>query len=228
MKRLFIIPARGGSKGLPGKNVKLLHGKPLIHYSIEVARNFVSDTDICLTTDDKAIANCASLINYQVPFIRPAELADDQTSMNEVVLHALHYYASSGKLYDQFILLQPTSPLRTVLHVKEALALFSDDTDMVVSVCKSKANPYYNLFEADSEGWLHISKGDGSIASRQQAPDVYQYNGAIYIVNVKAFILAESFSALKKIRKYVMEEKYSVDIDDINDWKRAEEFLEGN
>ena len=167
-----------------------------------------------------------ALINYHLPFIRPADLATDQTSMNEVVLHALHYYASLGRLYDQFILLQPTSPLRQLHHVKEALALFTDDTEMVVSVCKSKANPYYNLFEADAEGWLHISKGNGDISSRQQAPEVYQYNGAIYIVNVKAFILAESFSSLKKIRKYVMDEKYSMDIDDINDWKRAEDFLD--
>lgn len=226
MNRLFLIPARGGSKGLPGKNIKPLHGKPLLHYSIELARKFSTDEYICLSTDDAFIINCAEHIKLEVPFARPAEISNDAASMNDVIKHALNHYKSKAKNIESIVLLQPTSPLRKEFHLKEALELYNEETDMVVSVTSSKANPYYNLFEEDKNGMLHISKGDGSITTRQSAPPVYQYNGAIYIINATSFEKAGELGKLKKIKKYVMDEKYSVDIDDENDWQHAERFLE--
>ena len=228
MKRLFLIPARGGSKGIPGKNIKLLNGKPLINYSIELAREFADDSDICLSTDDTKIVECASQSGLKVPFLRPITLSSDEAPMDGVILHAISYYADAANLPDQVILLQPTSPFRQMFHVKEALQEFTENIDMVVSVSNSKSNPYYNIFEEDQQGMLHISKGDGGIFTRQQAPPVFIFNGAIYVINVPSFLLCKSLSKLKRIKKYLMEEKYSLDIDDDHDWNRAESLFRSN
>jgi CMP-N,N'-diacetyllegionaminic acid synthase len=224
MEKLFLIPARGGSKGIPSKNIKLLNGKPLLQYTIEYSRSFVADSDICLSSDDDAIIKCAADLGLKVPFKRPVGLGADDTPMDSVINHALEYYNSIGKKYDVIVLLQPTSPLRQPFHFLQAMHYFSD-VDMVVSVCKSKANPYFNLFEEDEKGFLHISKGDGTVSSRQQAPSVYQYNGALYIINISSFLKYGSLSRFQNIRKYIMEEKFSVDIDDYDDWTHAENCL---
>ena len=228
MKRLFLIPARGGSKGIPGKNIKLLNGKPLINYSIELAREFADDSDICLSTDDTKIVECASQSGLKVPFLRPVTLSSDEAPMDGVILHAISYYADAANLPDQVILLQPTSPFRQMFHVKEALQEFTENIDMVVSVSNSKSNPYYNIFEEDQQGMLHISKGDGGISTRQKAPPVFIFNGAIYVINVPSFLKCKSLSKLKRIKKYLMEEKYSLDIDDDHDWNRAESLFRSN
>ena len=113
-KILFVIPARGGSKGIPGKNIKPLCGKPLIGYSIEVAREFADD-DICLSTDDPAIAGVAEeQFGLRVPFLRPAELATDRSGTYGVLLHALDFYAARGRLYDTLVLLQPMDATHSV------------------------------------------------------------------------------------------------------------------
>lgn len=114
-KILFVIPARGGSKGIPGKNIKPLCGKPLIGYSIEVAREFADDDDICLSTDDPAIAGVAEeQFGLRVPFLRPTELATDRSGTYGVLLHALDFYAARGRLYDTLVLLQPTDAAHSV------------------------------------------------------------------------------------------------------------------
>src|SRR5690554_4054145 len=120
MKVLYIIPARGGSKGVPGKNIKLLGGKPLIYYSIEVARALAKDEDICVSTDDERIKEVVEKTGLKIPFIRPAELGTDSASTYDVLLHAINFYSAQGKEYDLIILLQPTSPLRKVEHVQKA------------------------------------------------------------------------------------------------------------
>lgn len=225
MDQLFLIPARGGSKAIPSKNIKLLNGKPLIHYTLEFARSFVNDDQICLSTDDDEIIQCAGQQDLKVAFKRPAEIAADDTPMDSVILHALNFYRSMGRVYNTIVLLQPTSPLRQPFHLMEAMKFYTSSVEMVVSVCRSKANPYFNLFEEDENGFLHISKGDGSVKSRQSSPPVYQYNGALYIINAAAFLAAGSLSRLTHIRKYIMEEKFSIDIDTYDDWARAEQSL---
>ena len=116
MKTIFLIPARGGSKGIPGKNVKLLNGKPLLHYSIELARAFTDDANVCVSTDDEAIVKCAAAVNLQVPFLRPTELSTDNAPMDGVVSHAIHYFGNTGIAPDCIILLQPTSPFRQAFN----------------------------------------------------------------------------------------------------------------
>ena len=174
MKILVVIPARGGSKGIPHKNIKPLAGKPLIYYTIDVARQIVSDDDICVTTDNAEIIDCVENYGLKVPFVRPSELATDTASTYDVLLHALNFYEQQGKHYDAMLLLQNTSPFRTSDQVKEALKLYSNDIDMVVSVKECSANPYYCVFEENSEGFLNISKGKGNITRRQDAPKVYE------------------------------------------------------
>ena len=185
MKTLVIIPARGGSKGIPHKNIKPLNGKPLIHYTIDEAREIVGDDDICVSTDDPEIIKCVEDYGLSVPFVRPEELAIDTAGTYEVLLHALSFYEKQGKHYDVVLLLQNTSPFRKAGQIKEALALYSPDVDMVVSVKECASNPYYCVFEEDNNGFLHVCKGDGNIFRRQDAPKVYEYNGAIYIMNAE-------------------------------------------
>ncbi|HEY0680475.1 MAG TPA: acylneuraminate cytidylyltransferase family protein [Chitinophagaceae bacterium] len=222
MRFLYVIPARGGSKGIPGKNIKPLGNKPLIHYSLEFARQFVTDSDICVSTDSDQIAECVKSVNYQPRFIRPSHLATDTIGTFEVLEHALSFYQKEGKVYDGVILLQPTSPIREKFQLDEAMQLFSKDIDMVVSVNISGANPYFNLFEEDGNGYLHISKGDGKYSRRQDAPEVYSYNGSLYIINASSLMEKKSFSEFRKIVKYIMPEKYSIDLDTMADWQYAE------
>ncbi len=222
MDLLFIIPARGGSKRIPGKNTKLLGNKPLIYYSIEFARKFTKDDNICLTTDSSEIIDCAAQIGLICPFIRPPYLAADTSGSYEVLQHALSFYKNQNRYFDVIVLLQPTSPFRKSFHLTEALNFFDPTMDMLVSVQKSKANPYYNLFEEDSSGNLMPSKGKGEYNLSQEAPPVYQYNGSLYIINVKSLETKKSFADFSEVRKYVMEDKYSIDLDTTDDWKFAE------
>lgn len=221
MRYLIVIPARGGSKGIPRKNIKPFAGKPLIYYTIDAARSIVSDEDICVSTDDDEIIQVVENYGLKVPFKRPAELATDTAGTYEVLLHALDFYEKQGNHYDALILLQNTSPFRTAEHVKEALKLYTPEIDMVVSVKECAANPYYCVFEENDEGYLHVCKGDGNIYRRQDAPKVYEYNGAIYIINTDSLKKQHMHQFSKRI-KYVMEDKSSFDLDTMNDWLIAE------
>lgn len=221
MRYLVVIPARGGSKGIPKKNIKPFAGKPLIYYTIEVARAIVPDEDICVSTDDEEIIQVVESYGLRVPFKRPHELATDTAGTYEVLLHALNYYEQHGKHYDALILLQNTSPFRTAEHVREAMKLYTPEVDMVVSVKECRANPYYCVFEETIDGYLHVCKGDGSIYRRQDAPKVYEYNGAIYIINTQSLKKQHMHQFSKRI-KYVMDERASYDLDTLNDWMIAE------
>lgn len=227
MKALCVIPARGGSKGIPKKNIKKLCGKPLIEYTVDTARELFDDKDICVSTDDCDIIDVVEKqLELRVPFVRPDSLATDKSGTYEVLLHALDFYKEQGEEYDVLVLLQPTSPMRNVCHVKEAMGLYREGIDMVVSVKESSANPYYNLFE-EKDGRLVLCKGDGSVARRQDAPKVYEYNGAVYVINV-ASLRRSPLSQFENIVKYVMSEYESVDLDTEQDWMMAEYLLGKN
>jgi len=226
MKPLVIIPARGGSKGLPGKNIKVLNGKPLINYTINAARELFPDERICVSTDAVEIRACAEETGLIVPFLRPSELAGDTASSEEVILHAIDYYRSISLGFDTIILLQATSPLRTAQNIHEALELYSEDMDMVVSVKLTDSNPYYVLREEDDNGFLQPSKSQ-NFTRRQDCPDVYELNGAIYIINLESFE-GGGFKRFTKIKKYLMDKRSSIDIDDIIDFKLAELLKNGN
>ena len=224
MRLLTIIPARGGSKGIPRKNIKPLAGKPLIYYTIDCARAISPDENICVSTDDDEIIQVVENYGLKVPFKRPQELATDTAGTYEVLLHALDFYKQKGREYDVVLLLQNTSPFRTASHIREALDLYSPDVDMVVSVKECAANPYYCVFEENQDGYLQICKGDGNIIRRQDAPKVFEYNGAIYVINAKSLIHQHMHQFKKRI-KYVMDEKSSLDLDTMNDWLIAEMII---
>lgn len=223
---LFVIPARGGSKGIPMKNIAELAGRPMIAYSIEAAikaleyLNEQSATEsltrerIIVTTDSAEIAAKAEEAGVEVPFLRPAELSTDSAGSREVILHAMDYADSQAIAYDCVILLQPTSPFRNGNHIIEALRLYSPTTtDMVVSVCQASSNPYYNCFETDpATGYLHISKGDGKLTRRQDAPKAWEYNGAIYIINPDS-IKKMALGAFPRRIPFEMSAEDSLDID---------------
>lgn len=224
MNVLYVIPARGGSKGIPYKNVKHLAGKPLIYYSIDVARELTSDDHICLSSDDNLIIRTAQNHKLNVPFVRPACLATDQSGTYDVLIHAIRYYESIGRNYDIIVLLQPTSPFRQKRHIEEAIALWNPNIEMVVSVKEAASNPYYNSYEEGDAGYLHISKGGGRLQRRQDAPEAWEYNGSIYVIGVDA-LKERDLSEFTKIKKYQMEDIFSVDIDTMFDWKVAELML---
>lgn len=224
MRPLVIIPARGGSKGIPHKNIKELGGKPLICYAIDAARKFTTDDNICVSTDDENIIKVVEKYGLSVPFKRPDYLATDNAGTNGVLLHALNFYEEKGCHFDMIILLQVTSPFRRAEDVIEAAKLYDESIDMVTSVMPAKCNPYYDGFEDNDKGLLTISKGDGTIERRQDAPCVWQQNGAVYVINPSQ-LKAKGLAGMTKIRKYVMDEIHSVDLDTMFDWKVAELML---
>ena len=218
---LFIIPARGGSKELPRKNILPLCGKPLIYYSIDVARQLVNDENICVSTDDLEIKNVVEDYGLKVPFIRPAELATDSASTYDVLIHAIKYYEQNNRIFNTIILLQPTSPLRTADHVKRAFSLYDNSVDMVVSVKKSHSASVICNENKDGNLILTLNK-EGE--RRQDAPEYFEYNGAIYIFNTKELI-KKNISGLTKKKKYVMPPEYSIDIDNYYDWLFVETIM---
>ncbi|MFD1002998.1 cytidylyltransferase domain-containing protein [Ohtaekwangia kribbensis] len=223
MKTLVVIPARGGSKGIPFKNIKPLGGVPLIHHSIKVARTFTDDANICISTDSDKIIECVQEAGLKVPFVRPESLATDTAGTYEVLLHALDFYEKNGIQYDSVLLMQPTSPFRKAQHLQEIKALYNSSLDMVVSVGVSPYSPYFNIFEEDQEGFLQKSKS-GPFKRRQDAPSSYFYNGSLYMINATS-LRKQPLHEFKKVKKYVMDELHSQDIDSPLDWALCETIL---
>ncbi|HWZ23096.1 MAG TPA: acylneuraminate cytidylyltransferase family protein [Cytophagaceae bacterium] len=219
MRTLYLIPARGGSKGIPNKNIKNFDGKPLLFYSIDVARQFSEDKDICVSSDDDNIISAVQKYGLNVPFIRPAEFATDHATGYDVILHAIQYYENHGIYYDRIVLLQPTSPLRKINHIKESLQLYNQDLEMVVSV-EEIYDPVYLCYKENEKGYLKKIK-ENDFGRRQDMPKVYKYNGAIYIINVKA-LKQINMSNFTKIKKYIMDDISSIDIDTFLEWEIAE------
>ena len=222
---LFVITARGGSKGLPGKNIKDLCGKPLIAYSIDVARAFTDDENICVSTDSEEIKQVVEKYGLKVPFLRPDYLATDTATSDDVLIHAVNYYREQfGKNYNKLILLQPTSPLRTADDVEGAIKLYRDDIDMVVSVMKSHAPAV--LCQDDEDGFVQLTYNKKALG-RQQLPEMYEFNGAVYVMSVDALLEKKMAGFTKKV-KYVMSKEHSIDIDDIYDFLQVEAILKYN
>lgn len=220
---LFVIPARGGSKGIPHKNIKMFCGRPLIAYSLDAARALADDAHIILSTDDEAIAAVAKGMGYGTPYRRPIELATDTAGSREVILDAMDYADSIGVVYDKVVLLQPTSPLRTTDDILKAIEAYASHPgcDMAVTVTEAACNPYYDCFETDADGMLHVSKGDGKLPRRQDAPKAWQYNGAVYVMR-PASLRRYAFGDMPRRVPVEMPRMRSVDLDSPLDWTIAE------
>ena len=222
MKALVVIPARGGSKGIPRKNIKKLNGKPLIQYTIDAAKAILPLENIYVSTDDFEIKQIVETLGVVVPFLRPQELATDSAGTHEVLLHALKHYEIKGFEADTLILLQATSPFRTAEHIKQAIELFNNNEgcEMVVSVKETSSNPYYVHFEQSKEGYLKKLL-EPKFLTRQDCPTVYELNGAIYIIKTEV-LKEKKMNEFTKIIKYQMDDASSHDIDTMFDWQFAE------
>lgn len=222
---LWLIPARGGSKGIPDKNLKPFCGRPLVCRAVDQALDCAEPGDVVfVSTDSEKIREAALTCGDVAPFLRPDHLATDSASSYDVIIHALSELKKRGCRFCRVILLQPTSPLRTVEDIKKALELWRPDIDMVVSVCESGANPYYNVFETDNQGMLHISKGDGNYSRRQDAPKVWEYNGAVYVMSVSS-LENGPMSSFRRVLPSPMPASRSVDLDTPLDWLIAETIM---
>ena len=220
MNLLALIPARGGSKRLPGKNVRSFYGKPLIAWTIEAARKSKEVGDVVVTTDDESIADVARAWGASVPFIRPEELATDETPGIEPVLHAL----SELSEYDWVLLLQPTSPLRS-----------EDDIDGIVEFCRRQdAHSAVSIREVgfDSD-WIFTQDDHSQLApvfgvsgaGVDERKQMYVLNGALYLARVD-WLRKERKFVTRETVGYVMPEERSADIDTPNDWVWAEYLME--
>lgn len=226
MKTLGIIPARGGSKGVPGKNIKLLGGKPLLQYTLESAQASKLLSKVVLSSDDPLIIGTAQELGLEAPFLRPAELAQDDTPSLDVILHALQFFKDQGELFDAVCLLQPTTPFRREGLLDEALEKFSREAqDSLVSVREVPAeyNPHW-IFE-EKDGQLKIATGDEEIIPRrQELPKAYHRDGAIYLT--RSQVVLEQHSLYGKSIGYIdTTGNPYVNIDTPEDWHQAEEFL---
>lgn len=227
MTPLYIIPARSGSKGIPDKNIRLLGGIPLIGHSIRHARDAgADDAHIIVSTDSDRYAAVAEELGVPTPYRRPEELATDTAGSREVILDAMDYADRLGVAYDCVVLLQPTSPFRESGDILRGLEIFDNEhPDMVVSVTPSVANPYYNLFETDpGTGALTICKGPGTYSRRQDAPPVWEYNGAVYIISPDS-LRRYPLGLLPRRLPLEMPRERSLDLDTPEDWARAEELI---
>lgn len=213
MRDLVVIPARAGSVGVIGKNKRELAGKPLILHTVNFARKHFSDSQICVSTDDKEIITLVEAEGLDVPFVRPDSLATSEATSEDVLKHALRYYRENKDFdAERVVMLQPTSPFRRDEDLEDMLNLYHDDLDMVVSGRLSQANPYYTLFEFRQDGYLEKSK-PGNFTRRQDCPKIFEFNGSVYVINV-ARLEEKGIGGFDKILPFVMDAKYSVDIDE--------------
>lgn len=226
MKILAIIPARGGSKRLPGKNIKSLHGKPLIQWAIESASGIKEVSRIVVSTDCPQIADVAEKSGAEVPFMRPEELASDTSSSTDVVKHALSFYKAKGEHFDYILLLQPTSPIRNAVHTQEAIdMLIAKQADAIVSVCKCDHSPLWTNTLPDDQSMEGFVRSEFKNTRSQDLPDYYRLNGAIYITKTSNFFKENSLFLSSNIYAYVMDRESSIDIDDKLDFMLAETIL---
>lgn len=226
MHYLYIIPARGGSKGIPHKNILPFNGKPLLCYAIDIARNFAEDGDICVSTEDVDFIKLIEGYGLHVPYRRPDYLAGDTCGTYDVIIDCLDYFESRCVKYDAVVLLQPTSPFRRPDDVKAALNIFERGSyEMVVTVNEAKTNPYYNCYK-ENKGYLEPLFENLNIVRRQDAPKVYECNGAVYVISVDA-LRKKDMGTFTKIGFVPMDLIHSVDLDSMLDWNYAE-FLVKN
>ena len=217
-----VIPARGGSKGLPGKNIKMFCGKPLIAHTIEQARQSKYIDRVIVSTEAEEIAQISLKYGAEVPFMRPMELARDSSSTVGVLLHAINWLENVDRYaFDILLLLHTTTPLRSVEDINKSITLMvEENADNVFSVAEAHRNPYFNMVEEGSDGFVRLVK-EGCFSTRQTAPKVYDMNASIYVW-WKNVLKEGKKIFLKKTKAYVMPKERSIDIDDDLDFRIAE------
>lgn len=227
MKVLGVITARGGSKGVPGKNIKLLGEKSLLSYTANAANQSQLLHKIIVSSDDSAIIEVAKKAQIEVPFVRPSELANDTATSISVMQHAVEFMESQGEFYDAVCLLQPTSPFREKGFIDKAIQQFiATEADALISVLPvpHEYNPHW-IFEPNTTGFLEIATGEKTIISRRQdLPKSYFRDGSIYITKT-SIIKSGSFYG-EKLSFIESNPEFYVNIDTLKDWQIAEEKLQ--
>jgi len=223
---LGLIPARGGSKGLPGKNIRPLLGKPLIAWTIQQALASKYLDKVIVSTEDEGIAEISKQYSAKVPFMRPKELATDEAGGIDVVLHTIRWMEENGKSYDFLMLLQPTSPLRTSEDIDNAIELlFSKKAQTVISVCEVNHHPYCSNTLPEDGCMKDFIEPEVMNKNRQELPVFYRLNGAIYLAYWDYLKSQRSFFG-KETFAYIMPKERSIDIDNEMDLKLAEILIE--
>ena len=224
MKVLGIIPARGGSKGVPRKNIRILSGKPLLAYTAEAALAAQKLTRVILTTEDEEIAEVGRNYGLEVPFLRPIELAQDTTPTLPVIEHALEQLEANGEKFDAVCLLQPTNPLRRAEDIDNCINLLeTTDADSVVSVLSVPAeyNPKWVYWMTD-DGKISLSTGENEpIPRRQDLPAAFHRDGTIYVTRREIIREAGNLYG-SKVQGYKIDSRYSLNIDTEADWLKAQ------
>jgi len=228
MNVLGLIPARSGSKGVPRKNIRLLCGKPLLAYTAEAALASRRLSRVILSTEDEEIARVGRECGLETPFLRPAELARDETPMLPVVQHAVRFLEETGERFDAVCLLQPTNPLRGAAEIDACINLLeSSGADAVITTLPVPAeyNPHWVYFP-NSAGWLGLSTGEPApIPRRQELPPAFHREGSVYVTRREPLMERNSFYGARLLG-YEMNADRSVNIDTIEDWERAERLLQ--
>ena len=225
MRTVISICARGGSQGVPGKNIRPLLGKPLIAWTIEQALACGLAEQVVVSTDDAAIAEVARACGAQVPFLRPAELATASAAKVPVIRHLVEQVEAAGGPVDRIIDLDPTSPLREVQDILDCAALLDADTDLVITGYASDKNPYFNMVEQQADGfYARVCRPAVEATGRQSAPTVYAMNASIYVWH--RHTLTASLWDHRRIRLHAMPRERSIDIDHPVDFDLVELLLQ--
>jgi len=219
MRTICSICARGGSTGVPGKNIRPLLDKPLIAYTIEQALACPGIDAIFVSTDSHSIAEVARAHGAQVPFMRPAELATSTAAKIPVIEHLVTTLETHGQSFSRIVDLDPTSPLRDVEDILACMSLLDESTDVVITGYESDKNPYFNMVEARQDGSVGLVKGAGDVVARQLAPKVYAMNASVYVWH--RHTLSKGLWA-GRARLHVMPRDRSIDIDSEIDFKLVE------
>lgn len=224
MNIVATICARGGSKGVPRKNIRPLCGKPLIVHTIETAQKCRLINRIIVSTDDREIADIARKAGAEVPFMRPKELAQDDTAKLPVIKHAIQFLESQGYSPDIVVDLDPTSPLRTDKDIEACIRMvMAGEADNVFSVTRANKSPYFNMVEIIDGKVRLVKQLDRPAKRRQDAPEVYDMNASIYVWKRDALMDNDSLF-LENTRIYLMP-KWAIDIDDETDFEFVEYIL---
>ncbi len=220
MTTIATICARGGSTGLPGKNIRALHGKPLIAWTIEQALACPAIERVFVSTDDAAIAELARRHGAEVPFMRPAQLATSTAAKLPVIRHLVAGVEAMGVAVDRIVDLDPTSPLRSADDIVACIALLDAETDVVITGYPAEKNPYFNMVELDAAGHAALVKTlPGAVTSRQQAPAVYSMNASVYVWWRRTLERGLWDGAA---RLHVMPRERSIDVDTLLDFRLVE------
>ena len=231
MKILGLITARGGSKGIPGKNLKLLAGRPLLAYTIDAARTSGALDRVILSTEDAAIADVARSLGCEVPFVRPAELSRDETAHLPVIQHGAQWMIEHGYRPDAVMTLQPTSPLRSADDITAAVRLLeSTGADSVLSVSEVGAHAHpMRMLRLDDHGYATLFVNNDPVRKRinrrQDLPAAWLMNGAIYACRTELLFAEPPSQYGDRVIAYPMPAERSISIDDLDDWAAAERAL---